>query len=176
MKFYIILAIIIMILAILVFTYFVCVTKLKKYQEKMNKAEEIIDENLNKKLDLVITLNGTIKKVTGKKDYLKDYISIRDLIITNIEKDMKLNDAIKLINELTSDYSDLNSDKEFMKTFKTIKELDEVLVSAKNLFNQNAVHSNQLIKSFPYNIVAKIAKYRIRGFYTTNKTDDGDNF
>ena len=176
MKFYIILAIIIMILAILVFTYFVCVTKLKKYQEKMNKAEEIIDENLNKKLDLVITLNGTIKKVTGKKDYLKDYISIRDLIITNIEKDMKLNDAIKLINELTSDYSDLNSDKEFMKTFKTIKELDEVLVSAKNLFNQNAVHSNQLIKSFPYNIVAKIAKYGIRGFYTTNKTDDGDNF
>ena len=89
---------------------------------------------------------------------------------------MKLNDAIKLINELTSDYSDLNSDKEFMKTFKTIKELDEVLVSAKNLFNQNAINSNQLIKSFPYNIVAKIAKYRIRSFYTTNKTDDGDNF
>ena len=176
MNIYVILAIIIMILAILVFTYFACVANLKKYQEKMNKAEEIIDENLNKKLDLVITLNGTIKKVTGKKDYLKDYISIRDLIITNIEKDMKLNDAIKLINELANDYSDLNSDKEFMKTFKSLKELDEVLVSAKNLFNQNAVHSNQLIKSFPYNIVAKIAKYRIRSFYTTNKTDDGDNF
>ena len=165
-----------MLLAILVFTYFACVTKLKKYQEKMDKAEEIIDENLNKKLDLVITLNGTIKNVTGKKDYLKDYISIRDLIITNIEKDMKLNDAIKLINELANDYSDLNSNKEFMKTFKTINELDEVLVSAKNLFNQNAIKSNQLIKTVPYNIVAKIAKYRIRSFYTTNKTDDGDNF
>ncbi len=176
MKFYIILAIVVMLIAILVFTYFACVTKLKKYQEKMNKAEEIIDENLNKKLDLVITLNGTIKKVTGKKDYLKDYISIRDLIITNIEKDMKLNEAIKLINELTNDYSDLNSDKEFMKTFKSLRELDEVLVSAKNVFNQNAVKSNQLIKTVPYNIVAKIAKYRIKSFYTTNKTDDGDNF
>lgn len=176
MNFYIILAIIIMILAILIFTYFVCVTKLKKDQEKMDKAEEIIDENLNKKLELVITLNNTIKKVTGKKDYLKDYISIRDLIITNIEKDMKLNDGIKLINELTNDYSDLNKDKDFMKTFNSLREIDEVLVSAKNLFNQNAVHSNQLIKSFPYNIVAKIAKYRIRSFYTTNKTDDGDNF
>ena len=176
MKFYIILAIVVMLIAILVFTYFACVTKLKKYQEKMNKAEEIIDENLNKKLDLVITLNGTIKKVTGKKDYLKDYISIRDLIITNIEKDMKLNEAIKLINELTNDYSDLNSDKEFMKTFKSLRELDEVLVSAKNVFNQNAVKSNQLIKTVPYNIVAKIEKYRIKSFYTTNKTDDGDNF
>ncbi len=176
MNFYVILAILIMILAILVFTYFACATKLKKYQEKMDKAEEIIDENLNKKLDLVITLNSTIKNVTGKKDYLKDYISIRDLIITNIEIDMKLNDAIKLINELANDYSDLNNDKEFMKTLKAINELDEVLVAAKNLFNQNAIKSNQLIKTLPYNIVAKIAKYRIRSFYIINKTDDGVNF
>lgn len=165
-----------MLIAILVFAYFACLTKLKKYQEKMDKAEEIIDENLNKKLDLIITLNNTIQNVTGKKEYLKDYISIRDLIITNIEKDMKLDEGIKLINELTNDYSDLNSNKEFMKTFNSLREIDEVLVSAKNLFNQNAVKSNQLIKSFPYNIVAKIVKYRIRSFYTTNKTDDGDNF
>ena len=41
MKFYIILAIVVMLIAILVFTYFACVTKLKKYQEKMNKAEEM---------------------------------------------------------------------------------------------------------------------------------------
>lgn len=174
MEFYITLAIIIMLLAIIVFTYFVCITNLNKYQEKIDKAEEIIDENLDKKLDLVNTLNNTIKKVTGKKDYLKDYISIKN--ITNIEKDMKLNDAIKLIDELTNDYRDLNKDKEFMKTFNSLRELDEVLVAAKNLFNQNAVKSNQLIKKFPYNIVAKITKYKIRSFYTTNKTDDGDNF
>ena len=174
MEFYITLAIIIMLLAIIVFTYFVCITNLNKYQEKIDKAEEIIDENLDKKLDLVNTLNNTIKKVTGKKDYLKDYISIKN--ITNIEKDMKLNEAIKLIDELTSDYRDLNKDKEFMKTFNSLRELDEVLVAAKNLFNQNAVKSNQLIKKFPYNIVAKITKYKIRSFYTTNKTDDGDNF
>ena len=176
MDFYIALAVIVMLIAILVFTYFVCITNLKKYQEKIDKAEEIIDENLNKKLDLVNTLNNTIKKVTGKKDYLKDYTSIKNLNITNIEKDMKLNEGIKLIDELTGDYRDLNKDKDFMKTFNSLRELDEVLVSAKNLFNQNAVKLNQLIKKFPYNIVAKIANYRIRSFYTTNKTDDGDNF
>ena len=176
MNIYIIIAILVMLITILVFTYFACMSKLKKYQEKMDKAEEIIDENLNKKLDLVITLNNTIKNVTGKKEYLKDYISLRDLIITNIEKDMKLNEGIKLINELNNDYGDLNKDKDFMKTFNSLREIDEVLVSAKNLFNQSAINSNQLIKSFPYNIVAKIAKYRIRSFYTTNKTDDSDNF
>ena len=176
MEFYIGLAIIVMLIAILLFTYFVCITNLKKYQEKMDKSEKIIEENLNKKLDLVNTLNSTIKKVTGKKDYLKDYISINSLNITNIEKDMKLDEGIKLIDELTNDYRDLNKDKEFMKTFNSLREIDEVLVSAKNLFNKNAIKLNQLIKKFPYNIVAKIAKYKIRSFYTTNKTDDGDNF
>lgn len=176
MDFYIALAVIVMIIAILVFTYFACITNLNKYQEKIDKAEVIIEENLNKKLDLVNNLNNTIKKVTGKKDYLKDYTSIKNLNITNIEKDMKLNEGIKLIDELTSDYRDLNKDKEFMKTFNSLREIDEALVSAKNLFNKNAIKSNQLIKKFPYNIVSKIAKYRIRSFYTTNKTDDGDNF
>ena len=34
----------------------------------MDKIEGIIDENLNKKLDLIISINGDVKKVTGKKD------------------------------------------------------------------------------------------------------------
>ncbi len=176
MNIYVIIAILVAIIATLIFIYYSSLTKLKTYKEKMDKAENIIDTNLNSKLDLIITLNGSIKKVTGKKDYLKDYVSIRDLIITNVEKDMKLEEAVKLINELMLDFSDLNNDKDFVKNYKALREIDEVLISAKNLFNQNAILSNQLIKTFPYNIVAKIAKLRIRSFYSTNKTDDNDNF
>ena len=86
----------------------------------MDKAENIIDENLNKKLDIIISLNGEVKKVTGKKEYLKDYVSIRDLIITNIEKDLKLDEAIKLINDLVQDFEELNTTDEFMKKMKLL--------------------------------------------------------
>ena len=67
-----------MILAICALIFFGSYSKLKKYKDKMDKAESLIDENLNKKLDLIIRINGNVKKVTGKKDYLKDYVSIRD--------------------------------------------------------------------------------------------------
>ena len=172
----IILLIIFTIIAILVFIYIIGLTKLKRYKEKMDRAENIIDQNLSKKLDLIIAINGSIKKVTGKKDYLKDYVSIRDLIITNLEKDMKLEEAVKLINDLANDYEELNNDKEFVKNIKDIRETDEILVSAKSLFNQNALLNNKLIKTFPYNIIAKIANYKLKSYYTNNKTDDNDNF
>ena len=143
----------------------------------MDKAESIIDEKLQEKLELILTLNSSIKKVTGKKDYLKDYIAIKDMIITNNEKDMKLEEAVNLINGLITDFDKLSKDAEFNKHIKTLREIDEVLISAKNVFNQNAVISNKLIKNIPYSIVAKIAKYRIRGFYNNSKkTDDGEVF
>lgn len=176
MNSYLILAIIVAVIAILVLIYFSAVTKLKNYKERMDAAESIIDTNLNKKLDLIISINTEVKKVTGKKDYLKDYVSIRDLIITNNEKDLKLDEAIKLINELTDDYEELNKDKEFVKKMNSLRLVEESLVAAKISFNQNALKSNQLIKTIPYNIVAKLSKCRIRSFYSTNKTDSDETF
>lgn len=173
---YLIIGILFMLLAIVVLIYFGSLSKLKKYKEKMDKAESIIDENLNKKLDLIISINGNVKKVTGKKDYLKDYVSIRDLIITNIEKDFKLDEAVKLINELMRDFEELNSDNNFIKNVNELRRINEILVSAKNMFNQNAIESNQTIKTFPNNIVAKIANFKIRSFYNNNKTDSEETF
>ncbi len=172
---YIVLAVVIAIIAIGALIYFIVINNLKNYKERMEKAEGIIDTNLNKKLEVIINLNNSIKKVTGQKDYLKDFINAKDLIITNMEKDIKLDEAVKLVNNLARDYTKLNNDSEFAKEFKNLREIDEVLVSAKNVFNQNALASNKLIKTFPYNIVAKIAKFKIRSFYN-NKTDDNDNF
>ena len=172
---YVAVVVIFALIAIAILIYFYGRTKLMKYKEKMDNAEGIIDINLNKKLELIMNLNGSIKKVTGKKDYLKDYVSIQNLIITNIEKDLKLEEAVKLINDLSNDFEELNKDNEFIKLRKELREIDEVLVSAKNLFNQNAMLSNKLIKSFPYNIIAKLAKYRLRSYYN-NKADDGDTF
>lgn len=175
MKIYLVLGIIFMLLAIITLIFFSSYTKLKKYKEKMTNAENIIDENLNKKLDIIISINGEVKKVTGKKDYLKDYVSIRDLIITNIEKDIKLNEAVKLINDLMNDFDALTKEEAFIKDINELRKIDEILVSAKNVFNQNAVISNQIIKTFPNNLIAKIAKFRIRSFYN-NKTDSEETF
>ena len=176
MNLYLALAILVMVVGIIVLIYFSSYTKLKKYKEKMEKAENIIDENLNKKLELVISINSEVKKCTGKKDYLKDYITLRDLIITNIEKDLKLDEALKLIYDLMRDFNELNSNDNFKNLIYEIRKIDEFLVSAKSMFNHNAIESNKIIKNFPNNIVAKIAKFKIRSFYNNNKTDSDETF
>ena len=175
MTLYPLIAIIVLVGAIFILIYFTGSSKLKKYKEKMDKAESIIEVNLDRKLEIVISLNTLIKKATGKKDYLKDYVAIKDMIITNIEKDFKLDEATKLINDLAMDFRELATDSEFNKKMQELRECNELLVSAKTLFNQNAVESNKLIKSFPYNIVASINKYHIRTFYSNNKTDDTES-
>jgi LemA protein len=175
MNTYLILLIIFLIVSIIALIFYSTYTKLKKYKEKMDKAEGIIDNELNKKLDLIININGEIKKLTGKKDYLKDYISLKDMIITNIEKDWKLDEAEKLINNLFSDFKELNKNDKFKKLLTNLRDIDEVLTSAKNMFNQNAIESNKYIKTFPNNIVAKLTNCKIRSYYN-NKNEDMENF
>lgn len=177
MNIQLIIAIIVAIIAILALVYFSSYSKLKSYKNKLDKAEELIDKALNDKIDIIIALNVSIKKVTGKKDYLKEYISTKDLIIQNIEKDLKLEEAVKLIQDLIVDFNGLMKDAEFVKNYQKLKENEEILTSAKNMFNQNAHASNNLIKQIPNNVVAKIAKFKIRSFYnTSNKIDDNDAF
>ena len=176
MNIYLILLIIFAILAITALLFCSSYSNLKKYKEKMDNAEQIIENSLSQKLDLIINLNTSIKQVTGKKDYLKDYIQIKNQIISNIEMDLKLNEAEKLINDLTFDYDELHKNEEFINEMKKLRELDETLTSAKNIFNKNALDSNTFIKTIPNNIIAKILKFRIRSFYNNNKTDDMDNF
>ena len=175
MNIYIIIAILVAVIASLSLLYLSCYFKLKNYKEKMDTTENIIDTNLNKKLDIIIALNTEIKKVTNKKDYLKDYIQIQDMIITNIEKDWKLEEAVKLINQLKIDYKEFNTDKKFNELLNDLRSTDEILTSAKNIFNNNAHLSNQTIKIFPNNIIAKISGFKIRGLYNTKK-EENDNF
>ena len=171
-----IILIIVAIIAILALIFYSNYIKLKTYKDKMDKAEMIIETNLSKKLEIIIEINSVVKKLIGKKDYLKEFTDIENLIMTNIEKDWKLNDAEKLINDLSLDVKELNKDKKFNDLLKQIREIDELLISAKNIFNSNAFQSNQLIKTFPNNIIAKIANLRIRSYYNKNNPEDNDNF
>ncbi len=168
---YVVLLIIIIVIGIVLIVYFSATSTLKKYRERMDLAENNIESALDKKLDIIIGMNNEIKKVTGKKDYLKDYVDLNKLLITNIEKDIKLTEAERLINELLKDYSDLLNDSKMKKMIVNLREVNESLTSSKNMYNKNAFESNNELKSFPTNVVGKISKYNFKSYYN-NKTDD----
>ena len=166
-----IILIIIIILGIIGIIYVASYNTLVEYKIKIEKAEGLIDDSLREKYDKIVTLNSLIKKVVTKKDYLKEYISLKDKRISNYELDRKLVEAMNIIKEVKSDYDKLDN-KKFNKELKDIEAIDEALLSGKNYYNKYTSGLNRVIQKFPTNIVAKIHRYKIKPFFDGKNMQD----
>ena len=169
-----IILLLIVILGILAIIYATIYNNLVSYKLKIEKAEGIIDESLRQKYDIIAKLNIAIKKVVTKKDYLKEYIDLKDKRITNYDLDRKLTEAYNIILEVKNDHEELNT-KEFNKDLKEIDRINETLTSCKTYFNNNTGELNKLIRKVPTNIVAKIHGYKIKPFFDGKDMQDDNN-
>ena len=166
-----IILLLIIIVGIFAIAYVITYNNLVNYKIKIEKAEGIIDENLRQKYDLIAKMNIAIKKVVTKKDYLKDYIDLKDKRISNYELDRKLTEAMNIILEVKNDYNELDN-KEFNNELKEINIINETLTSCKTYYNKNTTELNQIIRKFPSNIVAKIHRYKIKPFFDGKNMQD----
>ena len=166
-----IILLLIIILGVLAILYVITYNNLVNYKLKIEKAEGIIDETLRQKYDLIAKMNIAIKKVVTKKDYLKDYIDLKDKRISNYELDRKLTEAMNIIIEVKNDYNELNT-KEFNDDIKEINTLNETLASCKSYYNKNTSELNKIIRKFPSNVVAKIHRYKIKPFFDGKNMQD----
>lgn len=155
-------------------TYFICYGNIKNYMSKIEVSEKIIKDEINLKSTYIDKINNEIVKTT-KKDYLEDYKSINKMNINSIEKDDKLNEAEKIINNLKADYEKINKNKDIKKFMSELRKSNEKLTSAKNMFNDNASIYNKLIKKFPYNIISKMINLNFKSYYNI-KADGEDTF
>lgn len=163
--------IIIIIIGILAIVYTNIYNNLVTYKLKIEKSEGIIDDTLRQKYDLIVKLNIAIKKVVTKKDYLKEYVDLKNKKISNYELDRKLTEAFNIILELKDDYEELN-DEDFNNDIKQIKKLNVTLTSCISYYNKNTSELNALIRKIPTNIVAKINKYKIKPFFDGKNMQD----
>lgn len=166
-----IILILIIILGTIAIFYATIYNNFVTYKLKIDKSEGIIDEALRQKYDLIAKLNIPIKNVVTKKDYLKDYIELKDKRISNYELDRKLSEAYNIILEVKNDHEELNT-KEINKDIKEIEKINETLVSCKTYFNNNTSELNKLIRKFPTNIIAKIHGYKIKPFFDGKNMQD----
>ncbi len=166
-----IILIIIIIVGLLAIGYATIYNNLVSYKIKIEKAEGMIDEALRQKYDIISKLNIAIKKVVTKKDYLKEYIDLKDKRITNYELDRKLTEAYNIILDVKNDHEELNT-KEFNSELKKIDEINETLTSCKTYYNNNTSQLNKLIRKVPTNFVAKIHKYKIKPFFDGKNMQD----
>lgn len=168
-----IILIIIIILGILGIIYINAFNKLQFLKTKVEQAESIADESLRTKYDSIVKINGIIKKtLKNKKDYLKEYIDLKDKKITNFELDRELVEAMSTIKSLINDHEKLENNHEIQDTLYEIKNIDEKLSAAKTYYNKNTTESNQLIRTFPSAVVAKIHKLKTKPYFDGKNMED----
>lgn len=163
MNIIIIILIIISICLGLLILYLIGYNKLSIIKAKMDSANDIITNTLKEKYELMNSLYTQIKKVIKKKDYLKDFNSLKINKLGNYEFDIKLNDYYKTMIDLKEDNKNLNT-KEFDKTLSKIENLDELLIANKKYFNKNNNLLSKELKGY-LKLIAKINKIKIQTSY-----------
>ncbi|MDD3392700.1 MAG: LemA family protein [Bacilli bacterium] len=160
-----ILLITIIVLLILI-AYIVIYNQFQNYIIRINEAEANIDSTLRKRFDL---LNKSISIIKGntdvKDDILEVIVKLRSRKITNFELDRQLYDAINEFNQYREKYPELKNCDNFIKTEVSLNESEAEIIALRKYYNDIITDYNKLIRKFPSNVIAKIAKYNIRNYF-----------
>lgn len=155
--------VIIVIIGTCLILYFTAYNRISVVKIKMDNADNIITDNLNKKHELMNKLYENIKKVVKKKDYLKEFHNLKEKDLNNYELDKELSDHLQIMIEMKEDYKDLNT-KEYNAILSEIRQIDQIIRANKVFFNKN---NNSLFKQMKgyTKVAAKLAKIRVRNSY-----------
>ena len=91
--------------------------------------------------------------------------NIKTSKINNYERDILLTEAFEEINKIYLDNPDLKNIKSFDGLIKDVKKNEIKLVSLRTLYNKCTLEFNDLYKKFPYNVICKIRKFKLRSVY-----------
>ncbi len=170
-----IILIIIFLIAILGMFYVHYYNDLQYLKTKIEQAEGIIDETLRSRYDLVVRTSDVVKThLKEKKDYFKEYISLNDAQIGNFEMDRKLKEAFNIIMNLRNDYPELQANENMKEIIQGLKLKNEKLSASIAYYNRYTNELNEMIRSFPSNVIAKIHKFKIKPFFDGKDMNDDD--
>ena len=161
----------IVIVALIILIFVIYHNKFQISVVKMEEAENNIDLFLQKKLELLKRAQKIKKKELKMDDFLEQLEdnSIQDL------NHFELNDALKLaFNEL---FKVLDDNEKLFKSESLVRIVEDInnneidLVAAVKFYNDTVVTFNQLIVSFPSNIIRLFFGYKKKEFYNHEKRE-----
>ena len=167
------LLIVIIICGLLGILYIYYYNKLQEYKLRIDQAESIIDDSLREKYDYITSCRDIIKnKVKKAKISFKDIDTLKTINISNFDLDRRLNDYIGIINNVKEDYKILKDNEEVNELLEKIKDNDEKITAAKTYYNNSITGSNELVRKFPSNVVARLHKMDIKPFFDGKDMND----
>jgi len=172
--FYVLLALIAVVGTICII-YIIYYNELQDCKVKIDEAESVIDEALRNKYDILIKLETLIKNnIKETKINFKDLNDLKKESISNFELERKLVDTVILITKIQDDFPKLEEIKDYRMYINDIRTMDERIAAAKKFYNKYTSKSNELVRKFPSNIIAKFHNITIKNFFDNKDMNDDD--
>lgn len=140
---------------------------------KIDKAQEDISLYLQKKEELLNRTKPIIKKELKLKEFLQDLDTI-SVEASNFDVHMQLKKAYNEFFKIIDENEKLLKSKSMLSILDELDENEENIVGSIRFYNDTVVDYNQLVISFPSNIVAFFGRYKKKSFYNNEKRDITD--
>lgn len=138
---------------------------------KINEAENNIGVLLEKKIDLLDRARPIVKKELKIKEFLEDIEYVKNSKINHFELNSSLkelhNDFLKILDENEKLYK---SDS-LSAIIDEINNNEEAILGSTKFYNDSVTVFNQLVGSFPANIVALFWHYKKKEYYNNERRE-----
>lgn len=168
---YITLIVILVIVAILVIAFISIYNKLVRMKNRVEESEAQVGAHEKQRYDLVPNLVETVKGYAAhEKGTLEAVIQARNKAASagSIQaaegSNKELNTAIRGIFALSESYPDLKANTNFLELQKQLSVIEEKILNARKYYNAVIREFNNLIETFPSNIVANMNNYTKKGY------------
>ena len=165
------LAIIVGIIAVLLFWAISVQRGLVQREELCTNAMNQIGVQLSSRWDLITALIDMVKQYSEHEyQTLTDVISMRrDLKPTASAQDIEEQEGLigKLvgrINMLSETYPDLKADRIYLSTMNDMKQYEENVRHSRMIYNDSVTRFNRAVRQMPNNLVAGMFGFRIREY------------
>ena len=154
-------------------TYIIYYNALQDCKVKIDESESMIDETLRSKHDILLKLESLIKtNIKETKINFKDLNDLKKESISNFQLERKLVDTVLLINKIQDDFPELEEIKDYRELLNDIRVMDERINAAKKYYNKYTSKSNELVRKFPSNLIAKFHNITVRNFFDNKDMND----
>ncbi|MEM4296719.1 MAG: LemA family protein [Candidatus Anstonellales archaeon] len=169
----IIIAVLLLILAYIIFIY----NNLIALKERHRNALSQIDVQLKRRADLIPNLIETVKGyMAHEKTLLKEIAKLRSSILTgNLEQrldaDKKLHDNLKTIFAIAENYPQLRANENFMQLQEELVTTENRIAYARQVLNDVVYIFNARIKQFPTNIIARLFNFTELSYFEAEEKE-----
>lgn len=161
--------IILLILIVLLILWGISIyNQLQRTKVQVDETNSQIDVQLKRRNDLIPNLVSTVKgyakhesETFEKVTQLRNQMQTLDLSNVSNEEKMalseKLSGALRSVFAVAENYPELKANENFKQLQEELTNTENKIAYSRQLFNTTAAHFNQMLHTFPSNLIAKMS-------------------